>query len=77
MISALLKVVVEGLIRTKQVLSVEQIPFSISRLLYLVTNKSEAPIEKEIFEQFCMESNKIMVDEINHFQDKVETFEKI
>ena len=42
-----------------------------------MTNKSEAPIEKEIFEQFCMESNKIMVDEINHFQDKVETFEKI
>ena len=77
LISALLKVLVEGLIRTKSIESVEQIPFSISRLLYLASNRSDQLMEREIFEQFCLESNKIMVDEINHFVDKLETFEKI
>lgn len=77
LISALLKVIVEGLIRTRSVSSVETIPFSISRLLYLASNRSDQPVEREIFEQFFLESNKIMIDEIHHFRDKVETFEKI
>lgn len=41
LISALLKVVVEVLIRTKSVNSVETIPYSISRLLYLASNRSD------------------------------------
>ena len=41
LVSALLKVIVEVLIRTQSVLSVETIPFSISRLLYLASNKSD------------------------------------
>jgi len=40
-VSALLKVIVEMLIRVKVVGSVEQIPFSISRLLYLASNRSD------------------------------------
>ena len=76
-VSALLKMIVEGLVRTQSINAVEQIPFSISRLLYLASNRSDQPVEREIFEQFCFESNKVMVDEIAHFKDKVVTFEKI
>ena len=65
--SALTKVIVEQLIRLKAVNAVEEIPFSISRLLYLANNKSDLNIERDIFEQFCHESNKVLVDEIGHF----------
>lgn len=76
-ISSLIKILVEGLIRTKAIQSVEQIPFSISRMLFISSSKADLLLEREIYEQFCFESNKIMVDEINHFNDKVTTFEKI
>ena len=73
----LVKVVVEALIRTNSISSVEQIPFSISRLLYLASNRSDQTVERELFENYCMESNKILVEEIGHYQDKVDIFEKI
>ena len=43
--------------------SVEQIPFSISRLLYLANSKSDLAIEKEIFDSYLFESKKIIEDE--------------
>ena len=77
LVSALVKVIVEMLMRLQVVSTPEQVPFSISRLLFLASNRSDPNIEKEIFEQFCFESNKIVVEEVNHFQEKVNTFERI
>jgi len=77
LVSALLKLVVELLIQTNVISSVEQIPFSISRLLYLASNRSDQNVERELFDQFCYESNRIVVDEIKHFRDKVAMFEQL
>ena len=33
-------------------------------------------MEREIFEQFFFESNKIMIEEVGHFFDKIQMFEK-
>lgn len=45
-------------------------------MLYLASNKSDQAVEREIFEQFFFESNKIMIEEIGHFFDKIQMFEK-
>jgi len=44
---------------------VEEIPHSISRLLYLANSKSDLLTEKDIFENFLLESKKALTDELN------------
>ena len=71
--SVLLKFVVELLNKVDAVSSVEQIPHSISRLLYLSNNKSDLQTERELFDLFLLESNKIMVDELRNFNGTLDT----
>lgn len=61
--SIMLKFIIQQLVTVEVVQSVEQIPFSISRLLYLANSKSDLAIEKEIFDSYLFESKKIIEDE--------------
>jgi nucleoside diphosphate kinase len=70
-VSLLVKYIVEILIKLNVVESVETIPHSISRILYLASNKSDLALETELYNQFFIESNKIIIDEINHYKSQV------
>jgi hypothetical protein len=73
LVSVLLKYVVELLTKVDAVTAVEQIPHSISRLLYLSNNKSDLQTERELFELFLAESNKVMVDELRNLSTQLDT----
>ena len=62
--SILLKFIVETLTELDIVSGVEEIPHSISRLLYLANSKSDFLTEKDIFETFLLESKKALTDEL-------------
>ncbi len=62
--SILLKFIVETLTELDIVSGVEEIPHSISRLLYLANSKSDLLTEKDIFETFLLESKKALTDEL-------------
>lgn len=57
--------------------SVEQIPFSISRLLFLANSKSDLTVEKELFESYLVESKRILDDEVLHLCDQITTLTKL
>jgi hypothetical protein len=63
-VSILLKFIVETLTELDIVSGVEEIPHSISRLLYLANSKSDLLTEKDIFETFLLESKKALTDEL-------------
>ena len=73
MCSILLKTLVQWLCAFELVQTAEQIPYSISRLLYLANGKSDLLIEKEIFDQYLLESKKLIDDELSQLHDRVET----
>lgn len=77
LISILLKVVVELLTKVGAVESVEQIPHSISRLLYLCNQRSDILTEREIYDLFLFESNKIVIDELRSFNQTVDTHARL
>ena len=53
--------------------SVEQIPFSISRLLFLANSKSDVMLEKELFDNYLFETKKILDDEYDVLQEQIKT----
>jgi hypothetical protein len=55
--------VIQELVKVEVVQSVEQIPFSISRLVYLANGKSDLAVEKELFDYYLLESKKILDNE--------------
>ena len=56
LVSVLLKCLVDQLVRIDAVKSVEHIPQSISRLLFLANNKTETSLEREIFDFYLKEA---------------------
>ena len=71
--SILLKTFVQELCQFEVVQSAEQIPHSISKLLYLANGKSDLTVEKEIFDCYLYETKKIIDDEVTHLTDKIST----
>jgi hypothetical protein len=57
--------------------TVEQLPFSISRLLFVANAKSDLIVEKELFDTYLLESKKIIDDEIGYLNDKISTLGKL
>ena len=51
----------------------EEIPHSISRLLYMANAKSDLQTEKEIFEHYLLDSKKAMDDELRNLQQQIVT----
>jgi hypothetical protein len=68
LVSILVKFLVELLMKLKIVESLETIPHSISRMLYLSNMKSNIPVEHELFNQYFFESNKMIVDELENMK---------
>lgn len=77
LVSILLKFVVEQLAQLDIVQSVEQIPFSISRLLFLANSKSDISLEKELFENYLYETKKFLDEEYDQVQDQIKTQEAL
>jgi hypothetical protein len=67
--SILLKFIVQELCQIEVIQSVEQIPFSISRLLFLANSKSDLQVEKDLFDSYLVESKKILDEEVAHLYD--------
>ncbi len=57
--------------------SVEQIPFSISRLIFVANSKSDLGVEKELFDSYLFESKKIIDDEYRNMIDQVHIHDKL
>ena len=68
LISILLKYIVEMLTSLEVISGVEEIPHSISRLLYMANSKSDLLTEKDIFETYLLDSKKAMDDELRNLQ---------
>jgi hypothetical protein len=68
LISILLKYIIETLTSLEIITVVEEIPHSISRLLYMANAKSDLQTEKEIFENYLLDSKKAMDDELRNLQ---------
>ena len=77
LISILLKVIVQLLTKVDAVQSVEMIPHSISRLLYLCNQRSDPITEREVYDLFLFESNKIVIDELKNFTQTVDVHERL
>jgi len=57
--------------------TVEHIPFSISRLIYLANSKSDLGVERDLFETYLFESKKIIDDEYRNMVDQVKIHDKL
>jgi len=77
MTSVLLKLIVEILVKLGAVTAPEQIPHSISRLLYQANAKSDLETEHEIYESFLNEC-KVMIDkEYEMMQSQIKTHKEL
>ena len=63
--------------KVEVVQTVEQLPFTISRLLFVANAKSDLLMEKELFDTYLLETKRILDDEIGHLHDKISTLGKL
>lgn len=77
LISILLKYIIEMLTSLEIISVVEEIPHSISRLLYMANAKSDLSTEKEIFENYLLDSKKAMDDELRNLQQQIVTQDQL
>ena len=75
--SILLKFIIQQLVTVEAVQSVEQIPFSISRLIFVANSKSDLGVEKELFDSYLFESKKIIDDEYRNMIDQIQIHDKL
>lgn len=76
-VSILLKFIIELLAESEIVNCVEEIPYQISRLLYLANSKSELLTEKDIFDNYLHDSKKLISKVIKNLTEQGETIDQM
>lgn len=69
LVSISLKFIVEVLTDLELVSGVEEIPHSISRLLYLANGKSDLLTEKDIYDNYLLECKSVISDELRNLKE--------
>jgi len=76
-VSILLKFIIELLAEMEIVNGVEEIPYQISRLLYLANSKSELLTEKDIFDNYLHDSKKLISKAIKNLTEQGDTIDQM